>query len=104
MFALILVCYVTLPFCGRFVSEVQFPDSGGYSSTFASTLVVVWGLVAGVGGLVVAFFASRSLFTSGALGDFTVRDIILGFLAFALPPLGVWYLQPKLAELHRRAA
>ena len=99
----ILVCYVTLPFCGQFISVFQIADSAGYSSDFTSTLVVVWALAAGVGVLVVAFIASKSLFTSSAVGVPRIGDVILGFLAFSLYPLGVWFLQPKLTDLHRRA-
>ncbi|MGA9119068.1 MAG: hypothetical protein WB699_06845 [Bacteroidota bacterium] len=99
----ILACYVTLPFCGQFISGFQIADSAGYSSDFASTLVVVWGLAAGVGVLIVAFIASKSLYTSSVVGKPRIGDIILGFLAFSLYPLGVWFLQPKLTELHRRA-
>ncbi len=104
LFGVLLVCYVTLPFCDRIFSVFATAESAGNSSEFASTLIVVWGLAAGVGALIVAFFASKSLSTIEAEGKPRVGDILFGFLAFTLSPLGVWFLQPRLAELHRRAA
>ncbi len=101
---LILVCYVTLPLCREILSGFQIIDSAGHSTDVASTVVIVWSLAASVGVLVVAFIASKSLCTSSAVEKPRIGDIIIVFLAFTLYPLGVWFLQPKLTELHRRAA
>ena len=101
---LVLVSYVTLPLCREILSGFQIIDSTRYSTDVVSTVVIVWSLAASVGVLVVAFIASKSLCTSSAVEKPKIGDIIIAFLAFSLYPLGVWFLQPKLTELHRRAA